>query len=318
MNNYHSLLLEVLDTGTHQLNARTGKVCIMLPGAMLKYDLREGFPAITTKKLFFDPVKGELLGFLRGATSAADFRALGCKIWDQNANENAAWLANPNRKGHDDLGRVYGAQWTDWHAYREHPEDQAQQEALWAQDFTPQAAPDSNGVSYWVKRINQLEQALRTIRNDPSNRRIIINAWNPADFDRMALPPCHVLYQFIVDTSRKQLNLCMYQRSCDLFLGVPFNIASSALLLSIMARLSGLTPGIFTHFLADAHIYEDHVDQVKTQLTRAHFAPPKLELDLDTVVDDEEIPGIFTRIEPHHIRLIGYQSHEPIKAKMAV
>lgn len=322
MNNYHDLLSEILDTGTPQFNERTGKVCIMIPGAMLKYDLRAGYPAITTKRFAFDPMKGELCGFMRGATSAADFRALGCNIWNANANENKAWLANPFRKGEDDLGPIYGDQWTNWKAYREPNIMLATCDARdahnEAQGFTRVMDRDGDTEEYWIKHVNQLENALRTIRNDPSNRRIIISGWNPADFDRMALPPCHVLYQFIVDTYRKQLNMTMYQRSCDMFLGVPFNIASSALLLSIMAQLTGLTPGIFTHFLADVHIYEDHVDQVKLQLSRSHYAPPQLKLDLDVICDDSEIEGAFKRIEPHQIHLLNYNSHEPIKAPMAV
>lgn len=314
MQNYHDLMQEILDTGTPQFNERTGKNVLMIPGAMLKYDLRAGYPAVTTKKLFFYQVKGELCGFMRGATSAADFRALGCNIWDANANANAAWLNNLNRKGPDDLGAIYGKQWTDWEAFRFVPDD----ESFELEDGWTSVACNGHGTVY-TRRINQLEDALDKIIHDPSNRRIIVNGWNPADFHRMALPPCHVMYQFIVDTHRKQLNLCMYQRSCDMFLGVPFNIASSALLLSIMAKLAGLTPGIFTHFLADAHIYQDHAEQVKEQLSRAHYAPPQLDLErIGQIKEDAAIKGAFARIEPEDIVLLNYNSHPAIKAPMAV
>lgn len=215
MQNYHDLMLEILDTGTPQLNKRTGKVCIMIPGAMLKYDLRQGFPAITTKKFAFDPMKGELCGFMRGATSAREFRDLGCNIWNANANENAAWLANPFRNGEDHLGEIYGAQWTNWEcttALDVHDPSYATKAAKLKDDGWRKFGA-GDGYDLFDKYVNQLEQALHTIRNDPSNRRIIINGWNPAEFHLMALPPCHVLYQFIVDTYRRQLNLCMYQRS---------------------------------------------------------------------------------------------------------
>jgi len=175
MQNYHELLQTVLDTGVTQVN-RTGVSARFIPGAMLRYDLQKGFPAITTKRLAFGAVKGELIGFLHGCQSAADFRALNCNIWTQNANENQAWLNNPNRKGTDDLGRIYGAIWRDF-----------------------------NGI-------DQLKEVVSKIINTPTDRRIIMSAWKPDEFDKMALPPCHVLYQFLVDTVNRKLHLCMYQR----------------------------------------------------------------------------------------------------------
>jgi thymidylate synthase len=288
MKNYHDLLGEVLATGTRQAN-RTGIDAISIPGAMLKFDLQDGFPAITTKKLAFKSMCGELVAFLRGAQSAAEFRELGCKFWDQNANENPAWLANANRKGVDDLGRVYGAQWRGWRR--------------------------ADGAE-----IDQVMEALMTIRSRPTDRRIIVNAWRPDEFGEMALPPCHVMYQFLVNVEAGELNLCMYQRSCDLFLGVPVNIASSALFLSMMAHIAGLKARHFTHFLADAHVYVNHVEQVCEQLTREHFAPP-------TLVIDQRIPkgsaeqfeaSWIDRVEPGDFSLAGYRHHEAITAAMAV
>lgn len=300
MKQYHALMQCILETGIYQLNERTRQNCWMIPAAMLQFDLREDFPAITTKQLFFGQVKGELCGFMRGVTNAAEFRALGCKVWDANANETPGWLANPHRKGEDDLGRIYGAQWTEWEA--------------------PAQTVNDNGRVTFIPgpRHNQLETALRTLLRDPSNRRIIINAWNPGELHRMALPPCHVLYQFVADVNNRVLHMSMYQRSCDTFLGVPFNIASSALLLSIMARLSGFTPGVFTHFLTDVHIYDNHRPQVLLQLEREHLPPPTLALDLKPIVNESEIDGVFRRIEPSQIQLLNYQSHDPIRAAMAV
>jgi thymidylate synthase len=277
MQNYHELLQNVLDTGVTQVN-RTGVSARFIPGAMLRYDLQQGFPAITTKRLAFGAVKGELIGFLHGCQSAADFRALNCNIWTQNANENQAWLNNPNRKGTDDLGRIYGAIWRDF-----------------------------NGI-------DQLKEVVIKIINNPTDRRIIMSAWKPDEFDKMALPPCHVMYQFIVDTVNKKLHLCMYQRSCDLFLGVPFNIASCALLLSIVAEATGYTPGTFTHFLADAHIYENHIEQVKMQLNRQHLEPPKLRLNMKKM---DALDAILS-ITPEDVTLVDYNSHAAIPAPMAV
>jgi thymidylate synthase len=291
MKKYQNLIKKVLNTGTMQQN-RTGVEAISTPGEMLKFDLRDSFPAVTTKKLAFKMVKGELIGFMRGYQNAEDFRGLGCKIWDQNANENEAWLRNPNRKGIDDLGRIYGAQWISWRK--------------------------ADGTE-----INQLAVAVDTILKDPTNRRIIVNAWRPDEFDQMALPPCHVLYQFIVNVKENTLNLCMYQRSCDVFLGVPFNIASASLLLSIVARLTGYTPGVFTHFLADTHIYKNHIDQCNQVLARKPFESPGLVIDnsvmkLHKTCNEKAIVTAINKIEPDDISLLGYRSHEAIKADMAV
>ena len=256
---------------------------------MLKFDLANGFPAVTTKKLAFKSMVAELIGFLRGYDNAALFRDLGCAFWDQNANENAQWLANPNRRGGDDLGRVYGVQWRDWKR--------------------------ADGTS-----IDQVMTALRTIHERPTDRRIIISAWRPDEFDQMALPPCHVMYQFLVNVERRELNLCMYQRSADLFLGVPMNIASSALMLSLFAHITGYTPRHFTHFMADAHIYVNHVDQVREQLSREPFAAPQLHIDerIPSYDGKNFAPELINEIEPHHITLLGYQHHPAIKAPMAV
>lgn len=288
MHNYHALLADVLDNGTPQAN-RTGINAITLPGAMLKFDLATGFPALTTKKLAFKSVCAELVGFLRGADNAAVFRDLGCKFWDQNANENAQWLANPKRRGLDDVGRIYGVQWRRWRAH----------------DGT---------------EIDQVMNALNTIHSRPTDRRIIINAWRPDEFDQMCLPPCHVLYQLLVNVEKRELNMCMYQRSCDLFLGVPANFCSASLLLSIMAHLTGYTPRHFTHFLADAHLYENHIEQVRELLSRDPYPQPRLAIDPRIPAYDgvNFMPELIDQLLPSDFSLVGYQHHPPIAAPMAV
>jgi len=183
---YLNLLQEILATGTKQSN-RTGIDTYTLPGAMLKFDLRQGFPALTTKKLAFNQVKGELIGFLRGCTSAADFRALGCTIWDANANANASWLANLGREGTDDLGHIYGDMWRNW--------------------------PVCDVVGFQSMGFDQIAQALHTVRNNPESRRIIVTAWNPEFIGQAALPPCHVLFQLLPHVDSKVLHMTMYQRS---------------------------------------------------------------------------------------------------------
>jgi len=317
MNSYHSLMLKVLSEGTRQSN-RTGIDTLSIPGAMLQFDLTEGFPAVTTKKLFFSAVVGELLGFIRGYSSAKQFRDLGCNVWNQNANDpglpNAPnrWLSNPNRKGEDDLGRVYGKQWTDWRAVRLYESDSA---------VIPSNSPsvymnsDNRGVAAVVDSLNQLKVALETIENDPTSRRIIVNAWRPDEFDQMALPPCHVMFQFLVNVEKRELNLCWYQRSVDLFLGCPFNIASYALLLELVAKCTNYTAKTLTGFFADTHIYVNHIEQVKTQLARIPYDHPRLALSFKKRATPYET---LCAVEPSDVALIGYECHSALKAQMAV
>lgn len=288
MRNYLDLLQEVMEHGVRQAN-RTGVDALSIPGATLRFDLADGFPLMTTKKMPFRSIAAEFVGFLRGYDNAADFRALGCKIWDQNANENAQWLNNPYRKGTDDLGRIYGVQWRRWRG--------------------------ADG-----REVDQVMNAIRTIHERPTDRRIIITAWKPDELGQMALPPCHLLYQFLVSVEKRELHLCMYQRSCDLFLGVPFNIASSALFLSIMAHLTGYTPRYFTHFLADAHIYVNHLDQVREQIGRLPLPLPRLAIDARIPAYDGEDfhPESIDKVAPEDFRLVGYNSHPAIRAPMAV
>lgn len=298
MRQYLAALTEIINDGTRQKN-RTGIDTFMIPGITLKFDLRKGFPILTTKKVNFGAIASELCGFIRGYDTAADFREVGTKIWDANANENKQWLANPNRRGEDDLGRVYGVQWRRWR----------------------KLGKMVGGVCE-VEHVDQIENVLRALKNDPTSRRIIVTAWNPAELDQMALPPCHLLHQYLVEQETNTLHMTMYQRSCDMFLGVPFNISSYALLLSLVARVSGYTPGTLTMFLADAHIYENHLKQVIEQLSRDPRPLPALSLNIPHPVigkpDVEDSLDWLENVQPYDMVLEGYVPHPPIKAEMAV
>lgn len=232
MKQYLELVQEVLDNGETKED-RTGTGTISIFGMQKKYDLRDGFPLVTTKKTLFDALIYELLWFLKGSTNINDDLTQHTPIWNAWADENG------------DLGPVYGKQWVDWEA--------------------------SDG-----RHINQIQNAIDLIKNNPDSRRIIVSAWNVGDIDKMALPPCHAFFQFYVVNGR--LDLQLYQRSADIALGVPFNIASYSALLMMVAQECDLEPGIFTHTLGDAHIYLNHVEGLKEQLTRTPHKLPTLEI----------------------------------------
>lgn len=278
---YLNLMTEIMSFGIKQKN-RTGIDTYMIPGAMLQFNLEKTFPLLTTKKMATQAIVGELLGFLRGYTSAAQYRDLGCNIWNANANLNKDWLNNPNRKGTDDLGYIYSRLWRDM--------------------------PNGANKEVW----DQIQKLIEGIKKDPTSRRLIVSAWHPEVFDQAALPPCHVLFQVIIDQTRGVMNLCMYQRSCDYFLGVPFNIASYSLLLNLLATVTGYKPGVFTWFGADVHIYEDHLQACEEQLARSCFAFPTLKLE--GVTKDT----LLEKIEPSQIIFENYESHPAIRASMAV
>ncbi|KZE32654.1 thymidylate synthase [Crenobacter luteus] len=323
MKQYLDLVRTVLATGSWQDN-RTGVRTIAIPGAMMRFDLAEGFPAVTTRKLAFKAAIGELVGFLRANKSAADFRALGCKVWDQNANENAAWLANPYRAGDDDLGEVYGVQWRQWPAYKLLAARQtAQIDDAQRRGYRVVATlvEDGEDKVLLYKAVDQLRQCLDTIVNDPGSRRILFHGWNWAQLDQMALPPCHLLYQFLPNVATRELSLCLYIRSNDLGLGAPFNIAEGAALLTLVGRLTGYTPRWFSYFIGDAHIYENHLDMLAEQLTREPLPSPRLVLSEripDYAATGRYEPEWLERVEPGDFVLEGYQHHAPLTAPMAV
>lgn len=269
-NQYLSLVREVMETGVEK-HDRTGTGTISIFGAQRKYDLREGFPLLTTKKVLFDGVLWELLWFLRGSTNINDDLVQHTPIWN-------AW-ADPD----GDLGPIYGYQWRKWEKFTQ------------------------DGKGGYVKgHIDQIAEVIETIKKNPDSRRIIVSAWNVADLSRMRLPPCHAFFQFYVVNGR--LDLQLYQRSADLALGVPFNIASYSTLLMMIAQECGLTPGVFTHTLGDAHIYLNHIEGLKLQMTREPFPAPTM-----TIAKKP-----FDKLKFEDFKLENYVHHPFIKFKVAV
>ena len=323
MKQYQALIQDVLDNGSWQDN-RTGIRTLSIPGAMMRFDLQKGFPAVTTKRLAFKSVIGELVGFMRATRSAATFRELGCKVWDQNANENAEWLANPFREGEDDLGPVYGVQWREWPAYKVIDAEKADQiAAAQKKGFALVSTLTDNGQNKVLlyKAVDQLRECLDTIVNNPGSRRILFHGWNCAVLDEVALPACHLLYQFLPNQNTKEISLCLYVRSNDIGLGTPFNLAEGAALLHLVARLTGYKPRWFTYFIGDAHIYENHIEMVTEQLKREPFAAPQLVISdrvPDYAVTGKYEPEWLEKVEPSDFSLEGYQHHAPLTAPMAV
>jgi len=261
---YLDLLSHVLENGTPK-GDRTGTGTLSVFGQQMRFDLAQGFPALTTKKLHMKSVVGELIWFLRGDTNVRWLQERGIKIWDEWADE------------HGELGPVYGHQWRSW------------------------PTPDGRSV-------DQITAVVDSIRTNPDSRRHIVSAWNVADIESMALPPCHTMFQFYVADGR--LSCQLYQRSADIFLGVPFNIASYALLTMMVAQVCELEPGDFVHTLGDAHLYVNHLDQARLQLTREPRDLPQLRIN-------PERKGIDDFIESD-LELVGYDPHPGIKAPIAV
>ena len=264
MKQYLDLLQRVLQEGTHKED-RTGTGTISVFGHQMRFNMEDGFPLLTTKKLHLKSIIYELLWFLKGDTNVKYLQDNGVRIWNEWADENG------------DLGHIYGYQWRSW--------------------------PDYNGG-----HIDQITEAVETIKHNPDSRRISVSAWNVADLPQMNLPPCHAFFQFYVANGR--LSLQLYQRSADIFLGVPFNIASYALLLKMMAQVTGLKAGDFVHTLGDAHIYSNHIEQVKLQLTRAPRPLPQIEIN-------SNVKDIFG-FKYEDFTLTGYDPHPHIKGEVAV
>jgi len=264
MKQYLDLLKTILDKGVKKQD-RTGTGTISYFGYQMRFDLSEGFPLVTTKKIHLKSIIYELLWFLAGDTNVKYLQDNGVRIWNEWADENG------------DLGPVYGYQWRHWK--------------------TPEG-----------KEIDQIKNLISSIKNNPDSRRHIVSAWNPADVDSMALPPCHTMFQFYV--SEGKLSCQLYQRSGDSFLGVPFNIASYALLTKMVAQVCGLKPGVFVHTLGDAHIYLNHLDQVKLQLSREPYPLPEMEIN-------PEVKDIFS-FKYEDFKIKNYQYHPTIKGVISV
>ncbi len=260
---YLDLLADILANGVER-GDRTGTGTLGVFGRQMRFDLAQGFPLLTTKRLHLKSIVVELLWFLRGDTNIGWLKERGVGIWDEWADANG------------DLGPVYGKQWRSW------------------------AAPDG-------RVIDQISNVVSAIRTNPNSRRHIVSAWNPADVDDMALPPCHCLFQFFVAEGR--LSCQLYQRSADTFLGVPFNIASYALLTMMVAQVTGLEPGEFVHTFGDAHLYLNHVEQAKLQIGREPYRFPTMHI---------APKGDLFAFEPEDFRLEGYEAHPHIKAPIAV
>lgn len=330
MKQYHDLLQRILNEGIDVYNKRTGTICKTIIGCYLEFDMGKGFPALTTRKLAFKGMVGELLGFFRGYTNAQDFRNLSCQFWNSNANETKTWLNNPFRKGEDDLGDIYSKMWTDTETYKiilDTEENESKVRYLESKGYkyiesfytTDEKMFGERGTYLLLKKnINQLEEVVRKIMTDPSDRRIILNGWDLSYSDTQALPACHVLYTFIPIEDTKTLNVVMFLRSMDFYLGTPMNIASTALLLSIVARLTGYTAGKVIIQGANAHLYENSFEVTKELLTREHFESPRLVLsdNIKSIESLEEIKGCFTRVNPEDINIEGYQSHGVLTVPM--
>ena len=300
---YLDALSQVLNNGEVR-DDRTGIGTISLFGLQQRYDLAKNFPAVTTKKLAWKSMLGELLWMIEGSGDERRLAEIthGTKdgavtIWTPNAMA-PYWRSRAKYEG--DLGRVYGVQWRKWRTPVAHK----------AETFKDNFGSFYNRHgSVHIRETDQLKNLIDGLKNDPFGRRHIITAWNPGELNEMALPPCHMFAQFYVSRDKK-LSCQMYQRSCDMFLGVPFNIASYSVLTHMVAQVCDLGVGEFVHVLGDAHIYLDHVEQVKEQLAREPLPAPQLWINPDVKSIDE-----FTMED---IKLVDYQSHGTIKAKMAV
>ncbi|HDR51219.1 MAG TPA: thymidylate synthase [Mariniphaga anaerophila] len=264
MKQYLHLLETILENGVEK-NDRTGTGTISVFGHQMRFNLSEGFPVVTTKKLHLKSIIHELLWFLSGDTNVKYLQDNGVRIWNEWADENG------------ELGHIYGYQWRSW--------------------------PTPDG-----KHIDQISNVVESIKNNPDSRRHIVSAWNVGELDKMNLPPCHVLFQFYVAGGK--LSCQLYQRSADVFLGVPFNIASYALLTLMMAQVTGLKPGDFVHTFGDVHIYSNHMEQVKLQLTREPYPLPTMKIN-------PEVKSIFD-FTFDDFELVGYQAHPHIKGRVAI
>lgn len=292
---YLDLVQKILTEGVRKEN-RTGVDTLAIAGACIEHDMSEGFPLLTTKKVYFKGVKVELEGFIKGIRSKQWFKDRGCNIWNEWCNPAKVTYGNDAESkakmaAEDDLGLIYGVQWRD---FRD-PDN-------------GRLVVDDKGRAVCAPGYDQLAKIVKTLKTNPNDRRMICSAWNPLALDQMALPPCHLLWQVTVIDGK--LNLAWYQRSVDVPLGLPFNIASYGLLLHLLARQAGLAEGRLIGFLMDTHIYVNQIDGLKEQITRKPYPLPKIE----TVRGNMDI----TQWQHDHTSLIDYVSHAPVKFEIAV
>lgn len=281
MKQYLDLCQHILDKGK-QKGDRTGTGTISTFGYQMRFDLNEGFPLLTTKKMYLKAIIYELLWFLNGDTNIKYLQDNGVKIW----NADYERVEKAGTHSHGDLGPVYGKQWRSWTKYE----------------------LDRVYGHYFTETIDQISEVIKQIKTNPNSRRLIVSAWNVADIDKMALPPCHIMFQFYVEDGK--LSCQLYQRSADTFLGVPFNIASYALLTQMIAHVTGLQVGEFIHTFGDVHIYNNHIEQVKLQLTREPHKLPKMILN-------KSVKDIFS-FKYEDFKLEDYDSHDAIKGDVSV
>ena len=282
---YINLIKHILENGISK-DDRTGIGTLSIFSYNMTFNLRESFPLLTTKKVYWKGVVEELLWFISGSTDSNVLKEKGVRIWEGNSSREFLDSQGLSHYDQGDIGAGYGFQWRHFGAKYTNMYD-----------------------SYEGKGIDQLKDVIYKIKNTPDDRRIIMSAWNPSDIDKMALPPCHIFVQFWVDTNKKELHSQMYQRSCDVGLGVPFNIASYALLTCIIAKLCDLTPGDFHYCMGDTHIYKNHIDAMKLQITRDPYDFPKINIKDITDIDN---------IKFDDIELIDYKYYENIKMNMAI
>jgi len=323
MKQYLDIIKNVLESGVVREN-RTDQKDWFIPSATITHDLRDGFPALTTKQLFYKQSIGEILGFIRGYNNADDFAKLGCRFWFSDANENKTWLNGHYRKGENDLGKIYGSTWRSREVFKRVPywdgagEDshgnqipEADLEAYLQRNgyecVNGEGATAKSGLVY-SKFVDSFRDCIDSIINKPNDRRIIMHTWFPEIFDEMALPPCHTMYKFTPDAKNNVLHMSMFQRSCDLFLGVPMNLFGSALLLKLIADATGYTAGVFTHQMADVHLYEKSIVAATEQ---TYNTPLELASIETTKITNSNITTNsalhwLENIEPSEIKLNGY------------
>ncbi|MEM6781041.1 MAG: thymidylate synthase [Pseudomonadota bacterium] len=283
MQQYHDLMKHVLENGTDKED-RTGTGTRSVFGYQMRFNLEDGFPMVTTKKLHLKSIIHELIWFLAGDTNIGYLKENGVRIWDEWADEDG------------DLGPVYGHQWRSWPG-------KAPSEAAQPRGQTGSLCEPENGHT-----IDQISNLVHQIKTNPDSRRLIVSAWNPSDIPSMALPPCHCLFQFYVADGK--LSCQLYQRSADIFLGVPFNIASYSLLCMMIAQVCGLKPGDFVHTFGDAHLYSNHFEQAELQLTRDPYKLPDMHIN-------PHVTNLFD-FKFEDFELVGYEAHPHIKAAVSV